>query len=232
MSRFQSAIEVCSKERIQVIAGARRIQSICSTAMFFSYCVHAFLETISILRVIPQCAWLVAKKDRISVFSTTGSHSNPTAGIGLFTSYIWLQLPPLRNWSVKAWRHQFEHQNPLKYLLPKRTPKAVWKMKQPLICEDNDILEEMDSMSSRDVVGAQNFVGPLANTAKTVSLCWKKKFTQRGGYSGWDTCCPMMLLMAFKTCTIERMYQIMWKMSINDQNHLVIPIFCWAIDLQ
>lgn len=29
-------------------------------------------------------------------------------------------------------------------------------------------------MSSRDVVGAQNFVGPLANTAKTVSLCWKK----------------------------------------------------------
>lgn len=64
-------------------------------------------------------------------------------------------------------------------------------------------------MSSRDVVGAQNFVGPLANTAKTVSLCWKKKFTQRGGYSGWDACCPMMLLMAFKTCTIERMYQIM-----------------------
>ena len=39
-------------------------------------------------------------------------------------------------------------------------------------------------MGSRDAVGAQNFVGPLANTAKTVSLCWKKEFTQRGLAAG------------------------------------------------
>ena len=126
MSRFQSAIEVCSKERIQVIAGARRIQSICSTAMFFSYCVHAFLETNLSWEWYRNAHDSWPKRIGFLYFPTTGSHSNPTAGIGLFTSYIWLQLPPLRNWSVKAWRHQFEHQNPLKYLLPKRTAKAVW----------------------------------------------------------------------------------------------------------
>lgn len=193
--------------------------------MFFSYCVHAFLETNLSWEWYRNAHDSWPKRIGFLYFPPLdhtaillpGSVCSPlTYDCSFRPSETGLSKLDDINLNIKTlWNTSF----------PNALRKQCEQMKQPYLWRQ--WYSWRDGQHEFQRCGwCSKLCWPVGKYCQDSFLVLEKKFTQRGGYSGWDACCPMMLLMAFKTCTIERMYQIMWKMSINDQHHLVrIPFF-------